>query len=60
MIQQQAQERIADTTGGAAVVFASLTFFEVLQYIGLTLTILCAAFSLYFHVKRFLKERKEP
>ncbi|MEX2125472.1 MAG: hypothetical protein WD795_16380 [Woeseia sp.] len=52
------QNRITDTATGAAIVLTSLSLLEVLHITGAVLGIVCGAFSLYFHIRRALKERK--
>ena len=59
---QQAQRmamRIADASTAATLTFfgVSFTMNEVLQGVTLILGILCGAFSLYFHIKKFRSER---
>lgn len=58
---QHAQERAADFGAAAAVPLFGITWTVtgVLQFVALVLTVICAGFSLYFHIKRFLRERKE-
>lgn len=57
---QQTQERAADIGAAVAIPLFGITWTVtgVLQFVALVLTVICAGFSLYFHVKRFLHERK--
>lgn len=57
-IGEQAQQRVADLTGGASILFAGMSLFQILQTISLILAIACGAFSLYFHIRRFIRERR--
>jgi hypothetical protein len=60
-IGEQAQQRVADAgfVGTAAFTGITFTVTGVLQFIALILAVSCGAFSLYFHIQRFRKERRE-
>lgn len=55
------QGKAADITTSSTVVlyFGSLNFVGVLQVLSLLVALVCGAFSIYFHIKRFRRERKK-
>lgn len=58
---QIAQQKAADLAGATAITLGgvSLTVTDVLQITALILSIVCGLFSLYFHVKKYLRERRK-